>query len=196
MDGFQRRRERKKLDILEATLHLFMKFGVSSVSIANIAKEANVSQVTIYNYFDNKQNLIHEVMIYYADKEWIEYEKLVQSDMPFPEKIKLMIFIKKEAANNIHSDFYQDFMKQYTMGVFPYIEQLYKDKIFPSLINLFNEGREQGYVDPTLSNESILFYIQLLKDAMQREEVYQAILPMTEELIKIFFYGLIGRRED
>jgi len=40
----------------------------------------------------------------------------------------------------------------------------------------------------------LLFYVQLLKEFMQ--EVYPTVLPMTEEISSIFFYGLMGKKED
>jgi len=36
----------------------------------------------------------------------------------------------------------------------------------------------------------------MLKDYMQREEVYQYILPLTEDITKIFFYGIFGKKEN
>jgi len=92
MDGFQRRREQKKQNILEAALALFMDYGIQKVSIAEIAKKANVSQVTIYNYFENKHKLIHDVFIYYVDNAFSNFEIVIKSDRPFPEKIKQIIF--------------------------------------------------------------------------------------------------------
>ncbi|MBS4196819.1 TetR/AcrR family transcriptional regulator [Lederbergia citri] len=194
MDGFIRRKEMKKTDILNAALALFLEFGVQKVSVAEIARKANVSQVTIYNYFESKDNLVHEVIIFYIDKEWREYEELLKSNLAFPEKIKRIIFNKKETANKIHEDFYQYFMREYAAGM-SYIENLYIEKTVPSFIELFNEGKEKGYIDPDLSNEVILFYIQMMKEYMQREDVYQRILPMTEDLMNLLFYGIMGKRD-
>ncbi|MBS4219842.1 TetR/AcrR family transcriptional regulator [Bacillus sp. FJAT-49711] len=195
MDGFIRRKEMKKADILNTALALFIEFGVQKVSIAEIARKAKVSQVTIYNYFESKDNLVHEVIIFYIDKEWLEYEQLLKKDIPFPEKIKKIIFNKKETANRIHEDFYQYFMREYAAGM-SYIENLYIEKTVPSFVDLFNEGKKQGYIDPALSNEAILFYIQMIKEYMQREDVYQKILPMTEDIVRLLFYGIMGERRD
>ncbi|MCJ8008532.1 TetR/AcrR family transcriptional regulator [Lederbergia wuyishanensis] len=195
MDGFMRRKEMKKTDILNAALALFMEYGVQKVSIAEIAKKANVSQVTIYNYYESKENLVHEVIVFYIDKEWKDYEELLKSDLTFPEKIKRIIFNKKETASKINEDFYQYFMREYAAGM-SYLENLYIEKTVPSFIKLFNEGKEKGYIDPDLSNEAILFYIQMMKEYMQREDVYQKILPMTEDLMKLLFYGIMGGREE
>ncbi|GAA0342591.1 TetR/AcrR family transcriptional regulator [Bacillus carboniphilus] len=194
MDGFQRRREQKKLDILDASLNLFLKYGIQKVSISEIAKEANVSQVTIYNYFENKHKLIQEAFIYYVDKTMNEFEKVLNAEIPYPEKIKSIIFNKKEAATEINKEFYEYMMKQYsTEG--NYIEQVYAQKALPAFIQLFEEGKQQGYVDPNLSNEAILFYVQMLKEYFQQEHVYQKAFPLTEEIASIFFYGVLGKRD-
>ncbi|MBU9713219.1 TetR/AcrR family transcriptional regulator [Evansella tamaricis] len=195
MDGFQRRRELKKKEILKTSLDLFMNFGVQKVSIAEIAEKANVSQVTIYNYFDSKDNLVHETIIYYIDEAWEEGQKVIDSDMHFPEKIKQLIFNKKQAAENIHEDFYLYFMKEYANGI-SYIEDFYQKKSLPKLLELFNEGKETGYVDPEISNEAILFYIHMIREYMQKEEVYSKILPYTEDITKLLFYGIAGKITD
>ncbi|MEA3319368.1 MAG: TetR/AcrR family transcriptional regulator [Bacillota bacterium] len=194
MDGFQRRREQKKQDILEAALTLFMEYGVQKVSISEIAQKANVSQVTIYNYFESKHKLTSDVFGYYIIKTSADFEKLIHSDIPFPEKIKQIIFNKKEISKQIHEEFYHFMMKEYASEG-NIIEKIYVEKALPYFAKLFEEGKDQGYVDPNLSQEAILFYVQMLKDYMQREEVYQKVLPLTEDITNILFYGIIGKKE-
>ncbi|WP_368657749.1 TetR/AcrR family transcriptional regulator [Metabacillus halosaccharovorans] len=196
MDGFQRRREQKKQNILEAALLLFMDIGVQKVSISDIAKRANVSQVTIYNYFESKHNLVHEVFIYYIDKATSDFEKVINSAIPFPEKIKMLIFNKKEVSSTINEEFYQYLMKEYSSSEGNYIEKIYAEKAVPYLHLLFKEGKEQGYIYKNLSEEAMLFYIYMLKDYIQREEVYQKILPLTEDIMNIFFYGIMGKEQE
>ena len=194
MNGFERRKALKKTNILEAALSLFMKYGVQKVSVAEIAEQANVSQVTIYNYFESKDNLVKEVIIYFVNKVWEEYEQLFASDKPFPEKVKGIIFDKKMIANQINEDFFSYFMKEY-MREDSYIKQFYTEKTLPGLIKLFHEGKEQGYIDETLSDKAILLYTQMFADYMRREDVYERVLPLTEDLTKIFFYGVAGKNE-
>ncbi|MFC4338134.1 TetR/AcrR family transcriptional regulator [Salininema proteolyticum] len=58
-------RERKKLatrhKILQAALELFEKRGFDDVSVAEIAEAAEVSKVTVFNYFSTKENIISDV---------------------------------------------------------------------------------------------------------------------------------------
>lgn len=195
MNGFQRRREQKKDNILEAATALFLEYGIQKVSIAEIANKAEVSQVTIYNYFESKHNLIHEVFIYYVNRSSDTFEQIVHSNIPFPEKIKQIIFNKKEVAKQIHEEFYRYIMAEYAADE-NYMEKIYVNKIIPYFTQLFKEGKEQGYIDPNLSNEAILFYIKMLQEYSQQENIYEKILPLIEDITNIFFYGIFGKRED
>jgi len=195
MNGFERRKEQKKNSILQASLDLFMKYGIQKVSVSEIAKEANVSQVTIYNYFGSKDDLIQEVILFYVDQVWEEYEELLSHDIPFPEKIKQITFEKRDVASTINEDFFAYFMKEYTDGN-SYLDTFYQEKAFPRLIEFFNEGKDQGYIDPNISSEAILVFIQMFAEYMRRDNVAPTLLPLTEDLTKLFFYGIVGKRED
>jgi AcrR family transcriptional regulator len=195
MDGFERRREQKKIQILEAALSLFMDFGPQKVSIAEIAKSANVSQVTIYNYFESKDLLIKEVFKYYVDKLWNEQKKLLDSDLPFVEKLKKIAFEKSAIANQINEKFFEEFMKDYSMGQ-SYLEEIYEKEAIPRLNKLFNEGREKGIIAPHISNEAIGMYMQAFRFYFQRKETSAHVLPHIDELTHLFFFGLTGKKDE
>ena len=56
--------------ILEVATSLFGKYGFSSVSIRDIAKEAQVNVAAVNYHFQNKKLLLEEVFIY--SYEWLE----------------------------------------------------------------------------------------------------------------------------
>ncbi|GBF77910.1 TetR family transcriptional regulator [Paenibacillus sp. 598K] len=195
MDGYQKRSEQKKQDILRSAVNLFLTYGIQKVSVAEIARQANVSQVTIYNYFGSKHKLVEEMIIFYLDQVWSDFENILTSDKPFIEKIKHLMFTKIEAANDLHRDSFNHFMKKYAAGL-PYVEQMMQEKIMPGLMALIEEGKQEGYVDPNLANESVLVFIQMFRDYMQKEEALPHLQKMTGDLMKLFFYGLIGSKHN
>lgn len=195
MDGFMKRTEQKRKNIILATLQLFQRFGVQKVTIAEIAKKANVSQVTIYNYFSSKENLIQIVFQYYVDQMWEKQKRIIESDLPFEEKMTKLMFNKESEAEVISSNFFQDFMINYA-GEESYVEKLYVQEVLPSLIKLFNDGRKQGVVDKSISDEAIIFYLEMFRKSMQQEGAEKNILPLADDLTKLFFYGITGKKKD
>ena len=56
MNQYQKTTEKKKQAIIQSALSLFKEKGFKETSIQSIAKVAEVSPVSIYNYFDKKDN--------------------------------------------------------------------------------------------------------------------------------------------
>jgi len=44
--------------ILEKAVYLFMRYGVKSVSMDDLARELGISKKTLYQYFDTKESLL------------------------------------------------------------------------------------------------------------------------------------------
>ena len=55
-------RQQSKAAIMEAALELFASKGFSSTSISQIAKAAGISKGLMYNYFESKEQLLHEII--------------------------------------------------------------------------------------------------------------------------------------
>lgn len=192
VDGFKQRTRLKQQKILDAALKLFMQYGTKKVSISEIAKAANVSQVTIYNYYESKSNLVHEVITYYLEKTWAEYEALFDSSIPFQEKVEKMIFTKTREAIHINEAFFKEFIDEFSSGS-DYIEKFQEEIVIPRFIQLLEEGKSQGYINPHISDEALLIYIQIFREYMIKPDVSHEILPLTEDLTKLFFFGLVGK---
>ena len=91
-DGFERRKERKKESIRRAATELFQVHGFNKVSIGDIARKANVSHVTIYNHFGSKEELVRDIIKTVSLELAARMREIIDSDMPFLEKLNLLIF--------------------------------------------------------------------------------------------------------
>ncbi|GGP13083.1 TetR/AcrR family transcriptional regulator [Oceanobacillus neutriphilus] len=194
MDGFERRTSMKKEMILNTSTTLFQKDGIKKVSISKIAKEANVSQVTIYNYFESKEKLLYEALIYFVNQTWEKYHKLIEEPISYEEKMKQFIFSEAQTVNGLHEEFSNYMMDQYKIpGNF--IEHLYQEKALPAMMQLVQQGRDEGFIDPGISDAAIFVYLQMFTDYLQKGDAIEQLVPLTEELMKLFFYGIAGNGE-
>ena len=80
MNGFERRKKEKEKSILDTALRLFQKNGILNTPVSQIAKEAGVSQVTIFKYFETKDNLVLSTVNYFVDESFRSFEELVNKE--------------------------------------------------------------------------------------------------------------------
>ena len=67
-------------------------------------------------------------------------------------------------------------------------------------VNVFYaEGKEQGYIDPELSTETILRYTEIIRRGLQAEAEMTTDPEYTSKLLReltpVFLYGIMGRQE-
>jgi AcrR family transcriptional regulator len=92
--------DQNKLDIMNAARELFQKFGIKKTTMDEIASGAKKSKTTIYQYFDNKEDIFFEVikeetrMMF--DKLNLEINKQKNSSDELKTYIKLSISEVKE----------------------------------------------------------------------------------------------------
>jgi AcrR family transcriptional regulator len=65
--------EDKSGTLLKGAINLFMRVGIKSVSMDDIAKELHVSKKTLYQHFRNKDELVKEMLDFYLENDHSEY---------------------------------------------------------------------------------------------------------------------------
>lgn len=193
MNGFERRRREKADAIVRAALELFSRRGVKDVSVAEIAEQAHVSPVTIYNYFGSKDNLAKQVFFALMDSKMGEAERLLRSDLSFREKLESLFRFKREAATDPTLDLVQHAHLS-DPDVQRLVEEYYRTKTIPLLTGLIEQGKGEGAVAPGLSTEAVLLYLDIFRTALARPEFYSALTrKVSVDLSALFFYGLQGK---
>ncbi|NYB75172.1 TetR/AcrR family transcriptional regulator [Sedimentibacter hydroxybenzoicus DSM 7310] len=191
MNGFEIRREKKMEDIIKAAGELFSIKGFKSVSIAEIAKKSNVSQVSIYNFFGNKENLAKQVLFNLMDSTMKELEVIVSHDISYRNKIEKLFAISLKSADSIDENLYRsEFIKD--QAVQNFLEEYKKTKTEPLLMNLIEQGSNEGYLDSSISTESILLYIDSINSVLQTNISKKTRV----DLGKLFYYGLLGEKNS
>ena len=195
MDGFEKRKEQKKENIRRSAIELFQNHGFKKVSISDIAKRADVSQVTIYNHFGSKEELVRDVLQWYAMMLLARYKSIMESDRPFMEKLEEIVFDKSEVISQFQGELMQNWM-QNDPEMQEFINNLYASHVMPIARNFFNEGLQQGHIDRKFSLEAIMVYFEILRQGFfntpELSERAQSNPGLMKELIRLMTYGLNG----
>lgn len=64
--------ETKRTEVIERSSLLFMKFGIKSVTMDDVARELGISKKTLYKYFSDKSELVNAIL-----NSKLDYDKAV-----------------------------------------------------------------------------------------------------------------------
>lgn len=83
------RRNLRRRQIADAALRCFVRNGFEATSMADIIAEADLSAGAIYLHYENKQDLVNQVVEHVLTKRTQELERLATSD-PVPEPAQVI----------------------------------------------------------------------------------------------------------
>lgn len=198
MNGFEKRTQQKRERIIQSTLPLLQTTDPQKLRIADIAKKARVSQVTIYNYFGSKEVLVREVYKDYMLTALKEFEDYLTAERSLKEKIK-HILLQKKASNK---SFGIQVMKQIWQDdpeMLRFFEEVYLNKGTALLVRLIEDGKKKGEISASLSNSTIIFYVDMwtnqVEKMMEYASKHENLEQFIEEMVRLFLYG-IGQSEQ
>jgi AcrR family transcriptional regulator len=157
-----------KIDIIfNASLQLILKEGIAGLTMAKLAKKAGLATGTLYIYFKNKEELIHQLYYKLKEESVERFMKGYRADMPFE------VAIKKIWMNYLthRIEHYEEsiFMEQYYRS--PYISEdtrAIAESMKSPVHAVITQGKEDGIVRTDADNEmlflSMLGFIRELCD--------------------------------
>lgn len=193
MNGFEKRRELKKNSILYSALELFKQYGYNRVSIAEIAKKAAVSQVSIYNFFNSKENLKLELIKKIMFDHYNDLINIVNQNEPVKSRFEKLFATRIAFFRNISGNFVIEAMNSAPNILENIFHDLY-EKFTTIFLNLFEEGQKEGVLSNSISPSTLNMFIDILfyyfsnnQDAVKQLDTNPHI---TEEIISLFFTAL------
>jgi AcrR family transcriptional regulator len=186
----------KKLNqILKIGKELFYKYGIKRVSIEEICKEASVSKMTFYKFFDNKIDLVRRIYELETVRAMKIYRTIMDSDLPFVEKVKKSIDLKREQTENLSEEFYNDILKSDN----PELKEMFNNALHKNMkiiLNDYIKAQKEGEIRKDIKPEFIMFFMNHMMEMAQDPRLaslYSTPNEMIMELNNFFFYGVLPR---
>ena len=127
-----------------------------------------------------------------------KYRAVIEGEQPFLEKLEFIVFDKTEMAGQYHGEFMQTAISG-DPELRQFLEPLWQREFNQMTIDFLEEGKRQGYVNPGLSQEAILLYLEIFRRGVFASS---SLLANIEPNVKLFrelnflvLYGLMGKTE-
>ena len=195
MNQYQKTTEKKKQAIIQAALRLFKEKGFKETSIKSIAEAAEVSPVSIYNYFGSKDNLVALCVNDLFEEITQQAEDILNSNLDFKTKLDQALDLCQEKMSQQISDYFQDKMVRdpaFSSLLTKAITAKKRD-IYRTYIHL---GKAEGLIAEDLSTELILNVMDALNGMGNQLAHSDNLETEVEQIHQIFLYGILGKKKS
>ena len=195
MNQYQKTTEKKKQAIIQAALRLFKDKGFKETSIKSIAEAAEVSPVSIYNYFGSKDNLVALCVNDLFEEITQQAEDILKSNLAFNTKLDHALDLCQEKMSQQISDYFQDKMVEDSVFSTLLTKAITAKKgdIYRAYIHL---GKAEGLIAEDLSTELILNVMDALNGMGNQLAHSDNLETEVEQIHQIFLYGILGKKKS
>ncbi len=179
----------RNIKIVETAVRLFAHYGVSKTSMAEIAAEAGVARQTLYNSFENKEDLIFAALLYYSAQFKADIERecaeITDLDLRLGILFKYLVHIPFEAMQKLpHLDEILAIGDSLSSDRKTQIRDTYLSAIQHALQPFENRLTEQGIVPVQLYDLMKAIFTQIKRDAKDTEHLKRLFEPIRVLLLK------------
>lgn len=190
-----------KEKILSGARDLFLKYGVRSVSMDDIARQLAVSKKTIYQYFADKDEIVTQVAKLHLEDDRCQFDKvLAGAKNALDELMRISVHLRKN-IQDINPTLLFDLQKFHSKAWAEWMEYR-KTFIYAQVMRNLKQGIQEGLFRSELNPEVIAaMRIELVQLAFntdifppQRFKLYEVQMQLFEH----FIYGLLtekGRKQ-
>lgn len=90
-EQFAKMRVERSETIKKAAMELFSMYGFHATSISKIAQKAGVSKGLLYNYYESKEDLLHDLVNEIMEEMGSAYLEILQSELAAFKKLEAIV---------------------------------------------------------------------------------------------------------
>lgn len=146
--------EVKKTKILEDADKIFSKYGIKSVTMDDLAREMGVSKKTIYQFFEDKDDLVKQVMTCGMESHKCEIKNVLEKNLNAIDEsleiFKLVMTDMKDISHNVMYD-----LKKYHPETYKIFEHFKNHEMIQVINSNLHKGIKEGYYREDIDLEII-----------------------------------------
>ncbi len=188
--------EEKIAKLVSDAQAVFMRYGIKSVNMDDVARHLGISKKTLYKYVTDKEDLINKCFSLHCSMEEKELTRISSLNMnAIDESFETMHFIK-DMIKDVHPSIMFD-MEKYYPEVMRKTEEFRHKTIFSSLKANMEKGIKEGLYREDL-NPAILaqIYVASIESIFHSEELVKGKHSLQDLYLEVFRYHIRGIASD
>ena len=181
---------RKK--ILKGAESLFMKYGVRSISMDDIARHLSVSKKTLYQHFADKEDIVTMTCTAHIVEMAKEVEEIQKTAKNAIDELAKLSVCLRESSEEMNPSLLFDLQKYHPKAWSVWLD--HKNKfIRESVIRNLNQGIEEGYFRPEIDKEVIaIIRLEMVQLPFDDRIFPPSQFKLTEVQMQIFDHFVYG----
>jgi len=184
-------RSKKRDLIIKKATELFTRHGIRRITVEEICREAGASKMTFYKYFDNKIELLRHIWQEWFDEGYGRLEEIDAKDIPFKEKMGLLIEYKMGLIEKMSPEFVGELLHA-APELAGFMAEM-RDKNISLFMEFVERAQERGdmrRMHPAFFMAAMTKMQELLADG-ELEKAYADRLEFMREVYNFLFFGIL-----
>lgn len=184
--------EDKKAEIIYNSSDLFMRYGVKSVTMDDLAKHLGVSKKTFYKYFKDKNDLVLHILNAKIEEDVKVCEEcIVQSENAIDELIMISKFIS-EMFKGVHSSVFYD-LRKYHRTAWDVIHAHKNGFVKEQIRNNIERGLKENLYRKNINKDVVsTVYIAAMDSVFDGETYVDSSLHLSDILLELIRFQIRG----
>jgi TetR/AcrR family transcriptional regulator, cholesterol catabolism regulator len=179
--------------IVKGAEELFMKYGVRSISMDDIARHLSVSKKTLYQHFTDKEEIVTQVSQTHLDRTTNQMNELrEEAENAIDELAKISVCIKQN-MEEMNPSLLFDLQKYHPKAWGVWMEHK-SNYIYQSVVRNLKQGIEDGHFRSEIKTEIIAATRLLMIEVVFDERIFPKdkfkLIDVQSEVFDHFVYGI------
>jgi len=141
-------------NILQKVGELYQKYGIKSVTMDDVSRELGISKKTLYQYVENKNDLVSKVLDQMLKDKDCSFKKISEKKHnAIEELLEVGIHIIKSVKDYNPSTEYD--LKKYYPKLYTKLHKIRNERMYESVFRNIQKGKTEGLFRDDLDDEII-----------------------------------------
>ena len=183
-------------NILKTAKDLFWQHGLRKVSVEEICKKANVSKMTFYRNFKNKNEVARVVLEELSTQSRNDYQRIMKDEnFNFSEKMAQLIELKHQSVKSMSNEFITDLYHPSFADIIAELEK-HREKSIRLMKRDFRKAQREGFIRKDLKIDFIMYMFNDIGQKAHDENLLKIYKNSSELIMALTNFCIYGISEN